>query len=172
MSKMIKAKYFQETIYFTQIQTRFGALETDQPKLYDDGLRNGKVVKVDCLEALRGKIDDNLLNNMRSEVYAVVSGTSSIKTNEEYRALFQFMYVNFETFRDTVDTAFIFRKDGYNLISAFVKLVRGIIEEYTEKILEISKKTGGSLLMQTHDYVILYYREKEPPEFDKAVVIV
>lgn len=171
MSSMIKAKYIPETIYFTQTQTRFGALETDLPNLYDDGLRNGKVVKVDCLEALRGKVDDALLDQMREQVYAIVSGSSSIKSNEEYQALFQFMYVNFEKFRDLVDTSYIFRKEGLNLITAFITTVRALISDYTNWVISTAKSTGGTLLMQTHDKVILYYREREPAKFNKAQVI-
>lgn len=171
-TNMTRARYIPGKILYTTTETTFGAKETDLPDLYKKGLPNGVVVQVDCLQSLQTILDKALCEELRNQLYVVTSGSNKIITdNESYRYLFEYLYVNFDKFRDHVDSSNIFKPEGVNFITAVISPLRAIIDSEIDRVIEMSAMTSGTLLMVTHDYVyILYKHGVEPHKFSHMEV--
>lgn len=132
-------------------ETRFGAVETNNPSLYDKPLENKVIVKVDILDILRDYWGETILMS-RDKVYRLVSGSIS---DEGYRKLLCSYYMKYSGFCNYVTDKYIFGDKNIPLIRRIVEPARDIISLHKTEVCSELKASGGKYLMETHDYI--YY---------------
>jgi hypothetical protein len=163
---------FYPSIYYRETRTIFGAIETDHPDLYTRPLFDKKILIVDTLAAIstQNMWGESILSSeeTRNLAYQLVSGSCS---EEKLQRLMASFYAKHKKFTDYVDNAFHFGDKSTTLLTRIVRPARQAIAEYTENALLEIGRTGGRVVMLTHDYVYATYRHANLPTFEHSRVI-
>lgn len=168
---MSRAKYYP-MIELEYNKTLFGALESNYPDLYKKPIRDTNVseissVEVDLLDCLKSLWGENILDN-RDKIYYLVSGKipeeelilSGLSSDEYYKNLLRSYYKRYSAFRNYVDIEIFFGDKEKPLISRLMKPIRAKIESrYISVINAVSNKPKAKVLMRSHDYVYISFRD-------------
>lgn len=164
MSSMImKAKYTDAKTY-NAVFTRFGAIESDSPHIYEKHFSQGSIIRLDLLDAIECKVGAEVIDEFRDQLYAVISGSPSIETNEEYQNLFEYIYLNYHGFRMWIEEAYSFLEEDANPITAYIEPLRVLINNHKLDLKDMVTQTGAIFLKETHDYIYIMYRHQDIPD--------
>lgn len=154
-----KAPYYPRVI-LTSTETRFGAIESNNPTLYDTPLSDKIILKVDTLDVLKDIWGETILMS-REKTYKLVSGHA---TDDEYRKLLASYYAKYSGFCNYVTDKYVFGDNSIPLISRIVDPVRKMIDTHSSNVAGILVSNGGKFLMRTHDYLYYAFRTSDIPE--------
>lgn len=107
------------------------------------------IYEIDTLYAVVSRWGESILKLNRNKLYTLLSGSCSI---EEYRRLFESIYVRYPSFTNDVDSICLFEEDP-DLISKIIMPVRNLVDNYAERVMSELRAKRCIILMQTHDYI-------------------
>lgn len=143
-----KAPYYPN-VNLISTETRFGAVESNVPSLYDKPVPNKKIVRVDILDILCDYWGETILMS-RDKVYRLVSGSIN---DDKYRDLLCSYYLKYSSFCNYVTEKYIFGDKDVPLIRRIIEPAREIISLHKNEVCNTLIAAGGKYLMETHDYV-------------------
>lgn len=162
----MKAPYYP-SIYYQKTQTRFGAVETNYPNLYQNPLPGKLILEVDTLSALEELWGDRIFLN-RELTYKLVSGACE---ESQYQKLLTSYYVRHAKFTSYVDEAVSFGDSNISLLTRIVRPAREVIDREIERTVAKIQEQGGKIVMITHDFVYATFKHKDIPTFKRARII-
>jgi hypothetical protein len=161
-----KAPYYP-SIYYQEKRTIFGAIETDYPDLYTRPLFDKRILQIDTLAALEPLWGEGIFQS-RELTYKMVSGSCG---EEHFKRLLQSYYGKHKKFTDYVDNAFHFGDRNTTLITRIIRPARQAIKDYADAALVEIDRSGGRVVMLTHDYIYATYRHSNLPTFARSNII-
>lgn len=158
---------FYPNITLETTETRFGALETNMPNLYDQPIKGQITIKIDTLDILCDIWGENILMS-RDKVYTLLSGNT---TDERYRAILMSYYRKYAAFCNYVTDKYIFGDSKVPLIRRIVEPARCMVNEHAEQVKGVMKFDGCTYLMQSHDYLYYLLPNDSRPKIRGAIFI-
>lgn len=146
----VKLPYYPK-IEATMSETKFGAIETTEPKIYDRPINGKIIVKVDTLDCLRELLGDECFI-CRELLYTILAGEHQIYNCEEVLASF---YRKYSKITEYINEKYYYGDESVPLLERAVLPLREKVNDYYSKVVEQLSNSGGKYLLHTHDYV--YY---------------
>lgn len=137
--------------------TPFGVQEIDCPTVYEKPVPDKIILKVDILELLRDRLDDQCFD-CRKLLYCIFSGGKGYYDCNE---VFLSYYRKFASFRKLVNDAYYYGDETVPLFERVVKPIREELNDHTATMQDILKNAGGKYLIATHDQLYYAFISKE-----------
>ena len=142
-------------------ETRFGIPEISLPTIYDKGVQNKIIVKVDLLSCLT-PIWGEACQIYREPLYKIVSGSCSV---EEHNNLIAAFYRRFPEVTEYINNLFSYGEKSIPIGDRVVSEVNKSVNAYKDKVLQVLNDKHGKFLVISHAYV--YYAFAYHPELDE-----
>lgn len=180
----MQAKYYPKVdIRYTV--TPFGVQEANVPNLYATPIPNTVTsainsIRIDLLDVLKSEWGEPMFEN-RELAYTLFSGKVETETlmqyrvsaDDYYRFLFRSYYDRFAVFQNAVDLEMFFGDKNKLFLTRFISQVRNKVSSYQRYIESIVENTNkGKVLMVTHDYMYIAYRDKIPDILIKRGLVI
>lgn len=161
-------------IELTEKKTLYGAIESNEPTLYDTKLTeyNYPILKVDLLVPCKYKWGENIMTS-RDLLYILVSHGCDV-TAERYSKIFQSYCKKYVAFFNYVMDETMFGNSEVPWIYRVMHPVRESIENYRKYVddkVRNAPDTKVRFLMHTHDYVYYAYLRGKPIDIEGGTII-
>lgn len=142
--------------YYPKVQgmmrtTRFGAIEVENSKVYNQPLADKVILRVDCLECLRERFGDDCFI-CRDLLYTILAGEHHLY---DAQAVFASYYRKYKPITEYVNEVYYYGDSSVPILERAVLPLRDTVDTYKQEVMSQLSNAGGKFLVQSHDFV--YY---------------